>query len=242
MRQRRGGERRARRRPAHACWCERWVLHQTSNPRAISTIPIRNTNSPASANQATHGTASARKAPATQSFQVLKSSPELKTPSASSVSRMLPNASCVTSPSATAHVDEIHRHEHRRPLAKLNGRHFEPIATPRQMSPAYANAEKGGDRGHSHPIGRHRHAQHVGPGNPDNADDDDEKVRDFSQQADPFSGPPSTRLCNAPERRRTRIRHCSFPVARWAQRRARTTYPLSCAPGTRPVGKVSGTY
>ncbi len=62
-------------------------------------------NNAASSNQATNGTASARKAPATQSFQVLKSSPEMKTPSASSVSKMLPNSVVCDQAANVADVD-----------------------------------------------------------------------------------------------------------------------------------------
>ncbi len=99
-------------------------------------------NNPASATQATNGTASARKAPATQSFQVLKSSPEMKHPEREQREQDAPQRVVRDEAVRVAHVDEIHRDEHRRPLTKLDRRHFEPTATPRQMGPAYADAKK----------------------------------------------------------------------------------------------------
>jgi hypothetical protein len=57
---------------------------------------MRKMNNAASSNQAMNGAAVARKAPTTQSFQVLGPNPDI-TPRASNVRKMLPKASLATS-------------------------------------------------------------------------------------------------------------------------------------------------
>ena len=200
-----------------------------SNPSTISTAPTRNMNSPASSNQATKGTASARKAPATQSFQVLKSSPDIKTPSARSVNKMLPNASCVTRPSALLTWMRYIATRTAAHWPNLNRHHFEPPATLRQMDPTCGDTQKRGNRCHGDPVGRDRHAQHVGPRYTNNPDDDDYKIRKFSEQADPFFYAATMGLGEAAARRRTYIRHCLRPVA-LARGNARLKPLLSWAP------------
>jgi hypothetical protein len=137
-------------------------------------------------NHATSGAATARKAPATQSFQALKFKPETKTPSASS-QHHASHRVAIDQAAYVADVEEIHRNEDGRPLAKLSRNHRDPPAP--RMAPTRDDAEKRGYRGQNDPIGRRRSAKEGGAEDANQAKDDDRVVGNFGYEAGLVPGP-----------------------------------------------------
>ena len=171
---------------------------------------MRTRNSAACSNQATSGTAMARKTPATAELPSSQVQP--RDEHAEGEQRQHHAAQCVAGGEAAniAEVDEIHGHEHRRPLGELDRNRLDPPATMGRAGQPYGDAKKRGDRSHDHPILSRGPAKKARPADAKDADGDNGEIGRLRQQADPPSAPP--RLSDAVGRRRIRIGHHLLPL------------------------------